>query len=598
MAPRSAGWDRRRWTLVAFLAGALVAGSVGALIPRRTLPTSLGVFRASLFTPDVQFNVTRTHALAISPDGRRVVIAADGRLLLRELDAMEALPIRGTESAGRFAFTSEPVFSPDGAWILFTDDGRELKKVPVHGGIPTTLCATGVLYGASWPVDAFILFASEQGVFRLPANGGVPEVVVEVDSEKGEIAQGPRLLPDGDTLLFALGNAGNWDEASIVAHSLTTDERQVLIRGGADAVYASTGHLLYANGNTLYAAPFDPRQLELKGGPVPVVEGISRSDGNGTAQYSVSSTGSIVYIKDLGQETTLAWTDRGGGSPELIGAPRRSYRTPRLSPDGKRLLVLLEGDLWLYDLLRSSWTRLTFIGSADYPVWTPDGTRVVFSSTEKGSANLYWVPADGSGEAEAMLEPGLERHADSISRDGRWLTFHEHNPTTGTDLWRIRLGGELEAQPYLATPFNERIGVLSPDGQWLAYVSDETGRNEIYVRSFPEPASKYSISSDGGGAPTWSHAGRELFFVRRDRNLMVVEVTTVPEFRASPPKPLFGEAAAGVDLSTGGNYLPNYDVTSGADRFLTLQTQGDAVPQVHLVVNWFEELQQRVPTDK
>ena len=152
--------------------------------------------------------------------------------------------------------------------------------------------------------------------------------------------------------------------------------------------------------------------------------------------------------------------------------------------------------------------------------------------------------------------------------------------------------------PISATPFNERIGVLSPDGQWLAYVSDETGRNEIYVRSSPEPASKYSISSDGGGAPTWSHAGRELFFVRRDRNLMVVEVTTVPEFRASPPKPLFGEAAAGVDLSTGGNYLPNYDVTSGADRFLTLQTQGDAVPQVHLVVNWFEELQQRVPTDK
>ena len=245
------------------------------------------------------------------------------------------------------------------------------------------------------------------------------------------------------------GTRANWDEASIVAHSLTTDERQVLIRGGADAVYASTGHLLYANGNTLYAAPFDPRQLELKGGPVPVVEGISRSDGNGTAQYSVSSTGSIVYIKDLGQETTLAWTDRGGGSPELIGAPRRSYRTPRLSPDGKRLLVLLEGDLWLYDLLRSSWTRLTFTGSIDYPIWTPDGTRVVFSSTEKGSANLYWVPADGSGEAEAMLEPGLERHADSISRDGRWLTFHEHHPTTGTDLWRIRLGGELEAQPYL-----------------------------------------------------------------------------------------------------------------------------------------------------
>ncbi|TDI44942.1 MAG: serine/threonine-protein kinase [Acidobacteria bacterium] len=598
MTPRSAGSAGRRWTLVAFLAGAVVAGSVAALIPRRTLVTSPGVFRVSLLTPEDPVTGIARHVLAISPDGTRVVFTTAGGLFLRELDAMEALPIRGTErTAGNFSsLASEPVFSPDGEWILFHASG-ELKKVPVHGGIPTTLCAAATLFGASWPVDDFILFASQQGVLRVSANGGVPEVVVAVDSEKGEIAQGPRLLPDGDTLLFALGNAGNWDEANIVAQDLTSGARQVLIRGGADAVYASTGHLLYVNGNTLYAAAFDLRRLEVKGGAVPVIEGVSRTNVFGTAQYSLSSTGVLVYVANLSEETTLAWVDRGG-AVEAIVSPKRGYSFPRLSPDGKRLVVGFEGDLWIHDLLRSSWTRLTFTGTAARPAWIPDGTRIVFSSTQEGSSNLYWVAADGSGEAEAMLEPGIARHSDSISRDGRWASFHEHDPVTGTDLWWLRLDGEAEAQPYLETAFNERVGALSPDGQWLAYVSDETGRDEIYVRSFPDPTSKHSISADGGGAPTWSHDGRELFFVTRDRDLMVVEVTRVPEFRASTPTPLFNEATAGVDLSAGGNYVPNYDVTPDGGRFLTLQVQGDAVPQLHLIVNWFEELEQRVPTDK
>ena len=510
MSPRSAGSAGRRWTLVAFLAGALLAGSVAALIPRRTLVTSAGVFRASLLTPDEQFTATRRHVVAISPEGRRVVFAADRRLFLRELDAMVALPIQGTKSLGGPARTSDPVFSSDGKWILFYDN-RELKKVPVHGGIPVTLCAVGTLYGASWPVQEIVLFASEQGISRVPANGGVSEVVVAVDSEKGEVAQGPRLLPDGNTLLFSLGNAGNWDEATIVAHNLTTKASQVLISGGADAFYASTGHLLYANGNTLYAAPFAPEELELKGAPVPVIEGVSRTAGLGTAQYSLSSTGVLVYVANLQlgtKETTLAWTDRAG-AVEAIVAPKRWYRSPRLSPDGKRLVVGFEGDLWVHDLLRSSWTRLTFNGSADRPVWAPKGERIVFSSTHEGRSNLYWILADGSGEAEALLEPGKERHPDSVSRDERWLSFHEHDPATGTDLWWLRLDGELEALPYLETPFNERFGALSPDGRWLAYVSDETGRSEIYVRSFPEPTSNHPLSADGGEAPTWSHDGRE-----------------------------------------------------------------------------------------
>jgi dipeptidyl aminopeptidase/acylaminoacyl peptidase len=345
------------------------------------------------------------------------------------------------------------------------------------------------------------------------------------------------------------------------------------------------------------AVPFDPQRLALTGTAVPVLEGVLQSPATGAAQYSFSNAGALVYVPGglQGVQRRLVWVDRKGVEQPLP-APVRGYRTPRISPDGRRVAVASSesGDnIWLYDLARETLTRLTFEGAANFtPAWTPDGRRIAFASRRAEGWNVFWQPADGSGGAEQLTEFGDYQHnLGSWSPDGQALAFEEINPATGRDIWLLRLT-DRKAQPFLHAPFNETAPAFSPDGRWLAYASDETGRYEVYVQPYPEKGAKWQISTEGGTEPVW--AGNGEIFYRQGNKMMAVETKTQPTFSAGKPKVLF-EGQYVPSLQT----MPNYDVSRDGQRLLMVKSeQTEAATEINVVLNWFEELKRRVPPGK
>ena len=346
------------------------------------------------------------------------------------------------------------------------------------------------------------------------------------------------------------------------------------------------------------AVPFDPQRLEVRGAAVRVVEGVMESESgiSGAAQYSISATGSLVYVRGgiLSAQRRLVWVSRNG-TEQPIAAPMRAYDRPRLSPDGRQAAVTIgeqERDVWLYNLSRDTLTRLTFGGSTNaYPIWTPDGRRLAFMSTKEGVGNIFWQLADGSGGLERLNTSEYVQAPTSWSADGQLLAFIEVNPTTGYDIWILRMS-DREAQPFLRTPFNESAPQFSPDGHWLAYVSDESGRYEVYVQPYPGPGGKWQISTEGGTEPVWNRNGRELFYRSGDK-MMAVDIATQPSFVAGKPTMLF----EGPYLPAPGT-SPNYGVSPDGQRFLMLKPGGQtgtAPTQINVVLNWFEELKQKVP---
>ena len=335
--------------------------------------------------------------------------------------------------------------------------------------------------------------------------------------------------------------------------------------------------------------------LGLTGSPVPVLEGVLQSQETTVPQYSFSSTGSLAYVAaGSGQETKrmLVWVDRKGAEQPLP-APSRLYATLRLSPDGRRVVAVIEFQTWLYDLARETLTRLTFEGGGATPIWTPDGKRIVFQSTKGGGnpGNLWWQLADGSGTVERLTTSEIQQVPGSWSPDGQALAFYEVNPTTGQDIWVLRLSDH-KAEPFLRTPANEGAPQFSPDGRWLAYVSDESGRREIYVQPYPGPGGKWQISTEGGAEPIWGRNG-EIFY-RSGNKMVAVETTTQPTFSAGKPKVLFEGAYVPTRLAAA-----TYDVSADGQRFVMIkEEQTSSATQINIVLNWFEELKQKVPTGK
>jgi Tol biopolymer transport system component len=346
-----------------------------------------------------------------------------------------------------------------------------------------------------------------------------------------------------------------------------------------------------------------------------VVEGVLQSPVTGAAQYSFSSTGSLVYVPGGVQATQLrlVWVSRNGAE-QPAATPARAYQYPRLSPDGQRVAVGIteqETQVWLYDLSRETPTRLTFEGNLNTtPTWTPDGKRIVYQSNKEGPLNLFWQLADGGGGLERLTTSDYLQAPMSWSPDGQLLSFIEVSPTTGRDIWVLRMGdpstssgqvpsagsGQVrKAQPFLQTPFNEGAGWFSPDGRWLAYISDETGSYEVYVRPYPGPGPKWEISTEGGTEPVWNPNGRELFFRSRDK-MMAVDIANQPGFTAGKPRMLFEGQYQPTPTTR-----PNYDVSRDGQRFLMLKSTGQeraAPTQINVVLNWFEELKQKVPTGR
>jgi Tol biopolymer transport system component/predicted Ser/Thr protein kinase len=537
-------------------------------------------------------------AVALSPDGTQLAYVAirggTQQIYLRAMDSLEVKPIPGTEGG------VNPFFSPDGQWVGFFA-GNKLKKISVSGGAAVALGDASVPRGANWSSQGMIAFASTavSALQQVSDAGGSPQPLTRFG--KGEVShRWPEFLPGGKGVLFAAGPSGiNFNNAEVAVQSVGTGERRNLIQGGTHPRYAPSGHLVYVQGGSLMAVPFDPQRLTAAGTAVPVVEGVLQSPTTGAAQYSVSATGSLVYVSGGIQsaQSRLVWVSRNGAEQSLA-APAHAYMFPRLSPDGRRVSMGIaeqETQIWLYDLSRDTLTRLTFEGNANYaPVWTPDGKRIAFESFKEAPGNIFWQLADGSGGLERLTTSEYLHAPSSWSRDGRLLAFIEVNPSTGVDIWVLRMG-DRKAQPFLRTQFNENSPWFSPDGRWLAYISDESGRNEIYVQPYPGPGGKWQISTDGGTEPVWNPNGRELFYRSGDR-MMAVDIATQPGFSAGTPRMLFE-----------GRYEPppvpivNYAVSPDGQRFLMVKPseQAQATPtQINVVLNWFEELKQKVPTGK
>jgi serine/threonine protein kinase len=559
-------------------------------------------------------------AVAFSPDGTHLAyVARQGnfqQLYLRSMDSLEGRPIPGTEEA------VNPFFSADGQWLGFFAGGK-LKKVSVSGGSALTLGDFLTSFGASWGSRGMIAFApaNVSGIRQVSDAGGTPQPLIHLEKDNTNL-RWPEFLPGGQAVLFSFGPSANWSNAQVAVQSVGTGERHNLIQGGTSPRYAPSGHLVYVQAGTLMAVPFDPQRLTATGTAVPVLEGVLQST-SGAAQYSISGTGSLAYIAGGAQviQSRLVWVSRTGAEQPLA-VPGHTYVNPRLSPDGRLVSVDIReqgGQIWVYDLARGTLTRLTFEGNINQtPAWTPDGKRVAFQSNKEGPINLFWLLADGSGGLERLATSEYLQAPNSWSPDGQLLAFTEFNPTTGWDIWVLRMGdtsqgsvqvpsagsgqapsassGQVrKAQPFLRTPFTEGAPRFSPDGRWLAYVSNESGRNEIYVQAYPGPSGKWQISTDGAAEPVWNRNGRELFY-RSGGKMMAVDIATQPSFAAGKPRMLF-EGPYVPTLAT----IPNYDVSLDGQRFLMLKPSEQAqaaATQINVVLNWFEELKQKVPVGK
>ena len=590
------------WQWIVVMAFAVGALAIGVSSLRKPSAVPLPVTHVVMATPTASQLLLSTTAIssrpmmALSLDGSHLAYIARGtagspQLFVRAMDTPDDRPMAGTDLA------VDPFFSPDGQWIAFFSGGT-LKKISINGGPALTLCNVNDPRGATWGPNDTIIFSPNQsdGLWQVSANGGQPKKITSLKSGE-QSHRWPQFLPDGKNLLFSSLTSSVPDNATMTALRLDTGDQKVLLQGGTFPRYAASGHFVYYRGGTMMALPFDPVRLEVTGAPTPVVEGVmAGTSQSGSAQFSISDNGSLIYLSGGSQTVgfTLVWVDRRGQA-ESLPAPQRDYASPRLSPDGKRALVVVGQDIWVYDIARDTLTRLTFEGdnSNNAPVWMPDGKKFLFNSTKAGPINIFWKAADGSGTDERLVAGPNQTSLGSVSPDGKTLVFGQVDPKTGRDIWMTSLE-DRKPQPLLQTSFNETTGRVSPDGHWLAYLSDESGRYEVYVRPFPGPGGKWQISTEGGTELAWSPKGNEIFYRAgaSKEKMMVVDIQTSPTFSAGKSRVLF---EASFISRTQGAF---YSVAPDAQRFLMLKAidQSDApASQVHVVLNWFEELRRKVP---
>ena len=583
------------WVLAGVVLSALITGiAVWNLKPEA--PGTVTRFSHVLPVGQEFTNTVRT-VVAVSPDGSRMVYVANQQLYIRVMDALDSTPIPGTEKD-----PAGPFFSPDGRWIgYFSRRDGQLKKLAVSGGAPVTLSDAEIPYGAPvWGIDDMIVWGQSKGIMSVSANGGTPEVLI---SDPDGFVAWPQMLPGGSSVLFC--RSLTWPvSGEVVVHSLESGEQKVLF-AGFGARYVSTGHIVYAVDDVLFAVPFDLDTLEVVGGPVAMGEGVRAEP----PQYAVSDSGSLVFVPAGAErsERTLALVERDG-EVERLNVPPKEYLSPRLSPNGKTLVVQSVEDsenvLWVYDLTGdTAIQQLTFEGSNNRPVWTPDSQRITFSSDRDGTTSLYWMPADGSGVAERLTtaEEGTSHWMGSWSPDGELLVFNViRELQTDWDIWTLSVD-DRETQSLYDTPGTAYFGAeLSPNGEWLAYGAGLRAADvDIYVEPFPPTGSRRRISQDRSYWPLWSPEGSELFYRPSAGvagiTLRSVNIVTKPAFAFSNEQTL---PIKGFNVVS---YYRDYDLSPDGERFLMVfpadqpDTGEPSRPQINIVQNWFEELKERVP---
>jgi serine/threonine-protein kinase len=601
-------WRRMAFPSSAWLTGVAMAGVAVWFATRASIP--LPRVSRFLITPPSATALTVSglfHDLVLTPDGTRLVyVGANGAaLFVRTVDQLDATPLTGLNAA------FGPFVSPDGQWIGVFDGASapSLKKIAITGGPAVTLGRPdGPTRGASWGKNGTIIFATVNattGLQRIAATGGETTVLTRPNPAAGEADHvWPEILPGGQAVLFTItARTGRLDQAQIAVLDLRTGTQTVLIRGGSDARYLSSGHLIYAAEGTLRAVAFDLGRLAVVGTSVPVVPRV-QTTATGAANVTVAEDGTMVYVPSGAAtvaQSSLVWVDRQG-QETVIPAPPRSYVYPRLSPDGGRVASFISDedlDIWVWDLSRPTLRRVTTDpGLETYPVWTPDGRRLLFSSEQGAERNLFAQAADGSGAITRLTRSPNAQFPTSISPDGTRLVFTEiATATAAGDVLQLRLDGTHAVTPLVQTPFNERNGEVSPDGRWLAYDANDSGRFEIYVRPFPDVTNGISqVSTDGGTRPLWARNSQELFYLTATGAVMRVGVGHGSTWAATAPTKLF-EGRYGAAAFHSGR---TYDISPDGRRFLMIKdAAGDAnatPASMVVVMNWDQELKRLVPT--
>jgi serine/threonine-protein kinase len=540
-------------------------------------------------------------APALSPDGTKLQFTVLGSaglsLVLRMLDQREASPLPGSERM----LLGE--FSPDGQWVVAFqgESNSKLQKLPVTGGTPITLADAAAPSGVTWGDDGTIVFSAGKGLMRISSSGGAPESLTTPDSSKGEtIHRTPHFLPGSRELLFTIGSG---TVSKVAALDLKTRAYHVVAGDGQDGRYApdgpnlQSGHLVYLRGTTLFAAPFDARKLAVTGSEAPVVEGVSTLSGDSVSKFAFSRNGLLVYLEGspAGEGTTMGWVDLQGQRQAI--SETTFWGTGRLSPDGRRVANSIHvtgstttpGDIWVFDTERKIKTRLTFGGVNANSIWTPDGRRITWSATTGGKSGIYWAPADGSGRPEQLLATDSTPVPGSWSPDGKFLLYSQRAEGKLDRILVLPVSAAGAGKPYFLhdAQASERDPQVSPDGRWVAYVSTETGQQEVYVQPFPGPGARERVSAQSGDSPRGAHNGRQLYYRGvRDLAFMVVDLETSPRLQLGSPRALIK-----------GLYGTTFDTTPDGKRFLVEFTATSEQGEFRMVGidNWFAELKRRVP---
>ena len=556
----------------------------------RTTPTDARAVRFFINPPEKAV----FGPFAISPDGLRLAFVASdpsGKALLwvRPLDSPNAQPLSGTEEA------LDPFWSPDSRFIGFFAGGK-LKKIELSGGTVQTLCGASIPRGGSWSSTGVIVFgpSPNEPLYQVSVTGGPASPLTKLEPSRQEAShRWPHFLPDGRHFLYSV--LGGPQSQGIYVTSLDGKEnRRVLDISNSIAMYAAPGYLLFRREATLMGQAFDLDKLQLSGDPFPVAEQVGFDLSTFQTYFSASQTGVLAYSAATGGKTQLTWIDRGGKEIGPVGQPA-NYIRPSLSPDGKRVAVDgsdLQGnrDVWLIDLASGKPTRFTFDAGQDlFAVWSPDGGRIVFGSDRNGPRNLYQRSATGATKEELLLKSDFNAYPVDWSRDGRYIAYVINDPKTRIDVWVLPLVGDQKPFPFANTGASERGARFSPDGRWLAYVSDESGIPQIYVQNFPGAGGKWQVSTSGGYHLAWRHDGKELFYVSADRKIMAVDIKGEgASFEAGAPKTLFDLR---VPTFTGSQ--AQFAVTPDGQKFLIANTVGENRSEpITVALNWTADLKQ------
>ncbi len=594
-AQRSDRQQTQAWVLTSLLVLAIGVALAGWWKANRQGERPLQQFELTL-GPGESFNFEGNPPLAISPDGTRVAYAARrgavAQIYVRSLDRLEALPLAGTEGA------IGPFFSPDGKWIGFAAHGR-LMKVPAFGGPVVDLCPiNNNSRGAAWGPDGNIYasLSATLGLMRVPASGGDPQPFTTLDPQKKERThRWPQVLPDGKNVLFTVGTVDSpefYDDSEIDAVSIATGKRTAILKGASMAAYVPTGHLVYARGGQLFAVPFDASRLQVTGTATPIVQNVAADSSSGAAFFSISN-GDLIYISGptINERNSLAWADRTGTVTDLP-APPHHYRDIRLSPDGQRAAVVIAEktqDVWIYDIPGNTLNRLTFEGQDLSPIWTPDGKRIIYQAALGASlSQLKWIPVDGSGPSQPLVDPDTKsRFPVSVSPDGKFLSYEYVNG----GMMLLPLDGERKPISISSVDSAGLNPAFSPDGRWIAYVSNQGADFQVFVQPYPPTGGRWQVSTQEGTKPRWSDGekpdgGRQLFYVDGKDNVMVASIDTKMGFKASTPQVFF----KGLYHPAGSTN--DYSVTPDGRRIIMMKNAEGADAPTHMVIvlNWFEEL--------